>query len=94
MQKLPWKWRVARTVLTNFSPLASVRIAGPYGPSLIERFRSDIAAKFAHLFDDSSCISRYIYHLNARDPSGEIAFATLTSGNDRQTNTTAVVQRW
>ena len=37
------------------------------GPSLIQRFRPDLKAKFAHLFDDNTMLD-YIYHCNAQTP--------------------------
>jgi len=51
---------------------------GPWGPGLIKRFRPDIPRKFEHVFTDTDVVSSYIYHLNARNPSGETAFSTLT----------------
>ncbi|KAL6076320.1 Alpha/beta hydrolase domain-containing protein 4 [Balamuthia mandrillaris] len=50
--RLPWKWRMITGVLSRFSPLASIRAAGPYGPQLIERFRPDLIRKFMHLHHD------------------------------------------
>nr|XP_014339676.1 PREDICTED: abhydrolase domain-containing protein 4-like [Latimeria chalumnae] len=54
-----------------------LRIAGPWGPGLVQKFRPDIKRKFEHLFDDET-ITEYIYHCNAQSPSGETAFKALT----------------
>jgi hypothetical protein len=69
--------RVFRYAVTTYNPLAAVRIAGPIGPRLITNFRKDIERKFRHIFSDTSVVSKYLYHLNAQDPSGEIAFKAL-----------------
>lgn len=48
MSKLPWRWRLAKSIVQNFSPLAAIRVAGPYGPSLIHRLRPDLSSKWMH----------------------------------------------
>ncbi|XP_030043747.1 (Lyso)-N-acylphosphatidylethanolamine lipase [Microcaecilia unicolor] len=58
------------------NPLAVLRVAGPWGPGLVQRFRPDFKRKFADLFEDDT-ISEYIYHCNAQTPSGESAFKTM-----------------
>ena len=69
--------RVIHYAVTTYNPLAAVRIAGPIGPRLITKYRKDIERKFRHIFSDTSVVSKYLYHLNAQDPSGEIAFKAL-----------------
>ncbi len=32
--KMSWRWRLAKNILQNFSPLAAIRVAGPYGTHL------------------------------------------------------------
>eukprot|EP01089_Gocevia_fonbrunei_P019919 TRINITY_DN7206_c0_g1_i1.p1 TRINITY_DN7206_c0_g1~~TRINITY_DN7206_c0_g1_i1.p1 ORF type:complete len:435 (-),score=63.63 TRINITY_DN7206_c0_g1_i1:77-1246(-) len=66
------------------SPLAALRMAGPWGKTLIEKVRPDIPYKFAYLFssgDDDQFdvppkeVVDYIYHLNAQTPAtGEELF--------------------
>ncbi|KAM9070523.1 (Lyso)-N-acylphosphatidylethanolamine lipase isoform 2-T2 [Sarcophilus harrisii] len=64
------------SVLGRSNPLAVLRVAGPWGPGLIQRFRPDFKRKFADFFDDDT-ISEYIYHCNAQNPSGETAFKAM-----------------
>uniref|UniRef100_UPI00358E73AF 1-acylglycerol-3-phosphate O-acyltransferase ABHD5-like n=1 Tax=Myxine glutinosa TaxID=7769 RepID=UPI00358E73AF len=64
-------------LLSPFNPLAGLRAAGPWGPTLVQRFRPDFKRKFASIFDDDT-ISEYIYHCNAQTPSGEVAFKAMT----------------
>jgi len=73
-----WKWKLVLGFMTHFNPLAAVRIAGPYGPGLIEKVRGDIAEKFENVVRDTSVVNQYIYHLNAQNPTGENAFSVLT----------------
>ncbi|XP_043914261.1 (Lyso)-N-acylphosphatidylethanolamine lipase isoform X2 [Protopterus annectens] len=74
----PPRWAKAlMTVLGQFNPLAVLRVAGPWGPGLVQKFRPDFKRKFAHLFEDDT-IAEYIYHCNAQTPSGESAFKSLT----------------
>jgi abhydrolase domain-containing protein 4 len=68
---------VVKVVAGTFNPLSIIRAAGPYGPGLISKYRKDIENKFKHIYADTGVVSQYIYHLNAQDPSGETAFATL-----------------
>lgn len=46
--KMSWRWRLAKNILQNFSPLAAIRVAGPYGPGLIHRVRPDLSSKWVH----------------------------------------------
>ncbi|XP_063056361.1 (Lyso)-N-acylphosphatidylethanolamine lipase-like [Engraulis encrasicolus] len=65
------------SVAARFNPLAVMRVAGPWGPKLIHRFRPDIQRKFEDLFDDET-MTQYIYHCNAQKPSGEEAFRVMS----------------
>lgn len=74
-----WVKIVARVVNT-FNPLAILRVAGPWGPALVQKARPDIRKKFETLFgeEDADLILNYIYHCNAQDnPTGETAFKSL-----------------
>lgn len=68
--------RAVGTLLDPFNPLAAIRVAGPFGPGLIKRFRPDLQDKFASLFEDDTVLD-YVYHCNAQTPSGETAFKSL-----------------
>jgi len=74
-----WKIRLFK-ILTSFNPLSALRAAGPWGPSLVGRLRSDIVAKYDPLYsnEENSPIAHYIFHCNAQKPSGETAFQTVS----------------
>jgi pimeloyl-ACP methyl ester carboxylesterase len=77
-RKTTFFWKFVTTAASHMNPLSIIRVLGPFGPGLIERFRRDINDKFTHLYEHSTLMTRYIYHLNAQEPSGESAFHTLT----------------
>ncbi|NP_001265074.1 1-acylglycerol-3-phosphate O-acyltransferase ABHD5 [Gallus gallus] len=64
-------------ILSPFNPLAGLRIAGPFGLSLVQRLRPDFKRKYASMFDDNT-VTEYIYHCNVQSPSGETAFKNMT----------------
>ncbi|XP_014385445.1 PREDICTED: abhydrolase domain-containing protein 4 isoform X4 [Myotis brandtii] len=75
--RAPPTWvKAVASVLGRSNPLAVLRIAGPWGPGLVQRFRPDFKRKFADFFEDDT-ISEYIYHCNAQNPSGETAFKAM-----------------
>jgi pimeloyl-ACP methyl ester carboxylesterase len=78
-QKPPLKWRVIRGLVGSLSknPIELVRLAGPYGPGLVSKFRPDLVAKFKHIYDDDS-VTNYVYHCLAQHPSGEAAFVACS----------------
>ncbi|XP_063308300.1 1-acylglycerol-3-phosphate O-acyltransferase ABHD5 [Pelobates fuscus] len=69
--------RAVGAMLSPFNPLAGLRLAGPFGLSLVQRLRPDFKKKFSSLFDDDT-VTEYIYHCNAQTPSGETAFRNMT----------------
>lgn len=72
-----WIVVTANLLFKAFSPLAALRAAGPYGPGLIEKLRSDIKHKFQEGIGEegASSLLEYIYHCNAQTPpTGELAF--------------------
>lgn len=72
--------KALRVVLQPFNPLAAVRGAGPWGPALVKRFRPDFQRRYSDFFSaEDDTVFDYIYHLNARPPSGEAAFKTLAA---------------
>lgn len=74
------KWKIKLfKILTSFNPLSALRAAGPWGPSLVGRLRSDIVAKYAPMYnEEDNPITKYIFHCNAQKPSGEVAFQTVS----------------
>uniref|UniRef100_A0A8B9PZS0 1-acylglycerol-3-phosphate O-acyltransferase ABHD5 n=2 Tax=Apteryx owenii TaxID=8824 RepID=A0A8B9PZS0_APTOW len=64
-------------ILSPFNPLAGLRIAGPFGLSLVQRLRPDFKRKYSSMFDDNT-VTEYIYHCNVQTPSGETAFKNMT----------------
>ncbi|MCI4390946.1 hypothetical protein PGIGA_G00128580 [Pangasianodon gigas] len=73
----PPRWvKAVVSVLSFFNPLAIIRLAGPWGPGLVNRFRPDFRSKFEDLFDDNT-ITEYLYHCNAQTPSGEVGFRAM-----------------
>uniref|UniRef100_A0A9L0R7N7 (Lyso)-N-acylphosphatidylethanolamine lipase n=2 Tax=Laurasiatheria TaxID=314145 RepID=A0A9L0R7N7_HORSE len=75
--RAPPTWvKAVASVLGRSNPLAVLRVAGPWGPGLVQRFRPDFKRKFADFFEDDT-ISEYIYHCNAQNPSGETAFKSM-----------------
>lgn len=85
VREIPMKYRVIATIAKPFNPLAIMRVAGPWGPDLIKRFRGDLHEKFLGKLQDDT-IYDYIYHCNARAPSGESAFRAMSDKLGRATN--------
>lgn len=77
-QQLPLFFRVIGRVMSPTLPFALLRVAGPFGPGLVERFRPDLQRMYSDVFDDNT-ILEYIYECNAQEPSGENAFRALCS---------------
>jgi len=74
-KNLTWKWKAITTAANVItSPFSILRAMGPFGPSLIDKFRPDLSAKFSSVIADTSLVSSYVYHCNAQEPSGESAF--------------------
>ncbi|KAI3384255.1 hypothetical protein SNEBB_002281 [Seison nebaliae] len=75
-KRYPLKLRAIGAVLKPFNPLAALRIAGPWGPTLIQKVRPDIRSKFTGNFSNNA-IYDYLYHCNAQSPTGESGFRQL-----------------
>lgn len=77
--RFPMWVRAVNSIFQHFNPLAVLRVTGPYGPSLVQRFRGDLREKFRpKLNDDCDKFLSYIYHCNAQRATGETAFKSLT----------------
>nr|KAF6419802.1 abhydrolase domain containing 5, lysophosphatidic acid acyltransferase [Molossus molossus] len=59
--------RALGAALTPFNPLAGLRIAGPFGLSLVQRLRPDFKRKYSSMFEDDT-VTEYIYHCNVQTP--------------------------
>ena len=57
-----------------------LRATGPWGPSLVGRFRPDLVKKFQVMGPEANP-SDYIFHINAQKPSGEHGFHVLTQNH-------------
>ncbi|XP_013791729.1 protein ABHD4-like isoform X1 [Limulus polyphemus] len=77
--ELPMWVKLVATMLRPFNPLAALRVAGPWGPQLVDKFRPDLCQKFNPVVQDKEAIPSYIYHCNAQKPTGEEAFMALTA---------------
>ncbi|KAL3090340.1 hypothetical protein niasHS_006792 [Heterodera schachtii] len=73
---IPIWMRVFGRLLSLFNPLATLRAAGPFGARLVKKLRSDLGIRYAH--QDPDAIYEYIYQCNAMEPTGEIAFGTMS----------------
>jgi len=83
--RIPLRWRIFIKISSWFSPLATIRFAGPYGPLVIHRLRPDLTAKWTDIpfegkesdaeeeITDRSTelppVVQYIYHSNAQVPA-------------------------
>ncbi|CAD6193441.1 unnamed protein product [Caenorhabditis auriculariae] len=74
-QKLRRRTRFLISLLSNFNPLAVLRLSGPYGPQLMKKVRPDLQYRYPSENPDD--IYEYIYRCNARKPTGEAAFKSM-----------------
>ncbi|XP_076470644.1 (Lyso)-N-acylphosphatidylethanolamine lipase-like isoform X2 [Babylonia areolata] len=79
-KSLPLAVRLVLSVVDLGYPMSVLRILGPFGPSLVKKYRPQLAETFGNKLGDDSLLHDYIYHCNAQDPSGEIGFKNMTEG--------------
>lgn len=72
MPKLTNRQKSIFWVIQQFNPLAVLRLAGGYGPTLMKRLRPDLAMKY------SEDVYDYIYLANSKSPTGEVVFKCLS----------------
>jgi len=61
------------------NPFFAMRVAGPYGPRLVQKRRPDFRERFKVVTNENkNAVHNYIYHCNAAKPSGEEGFIALT----------------
>jgi pimeloyl-ACP methyl ester carboxylesterase len=83
---LPANMSLKHRLLVKFifnvvSPFGIMRAAGPWGSSLIPRFRPDFADRWEGVIDDVGVFTDYVYHCNAKTPAqGEYAFRACVQG--------------
>ncbi|KAF4520333.1 hypothetical protein B566_EDAN004393 [Ephemera danica] len=78
---LPIWVRAIAFLVKPLNPLWAVRMAGPFGPWLVQKARPDIMRKFSPLLgEDTSIVTQYIFQCNAQNPTGESAFHSMMTG--------------
>jgi len=80
--KIPFWIRGVLAVVKLMNPLSVLRLGGPWGSTMIAKARPDIMRKFSTVVKSPpglNFIANYIYHCNAQNPSGEVAFHALSS---------------
>ncbi|XP_063225915.1 (Lyso)-N-acylphosphatidylethanolamine lipase isoform X2 [Bacillus rossius redtenbacheri] len=76
-----WVRGIVYVVQLSSKPLWPVRAAGPLGQWLIGKARPDLVKKFTPFLEDADdLIPKYIFHCNAQNPTGEMAFYSMMSG--------------
>ncbi|KII68219.1 Abhydrolase domain-containing protein 4 [Thelohanellus kitauei] len=81
LTNLPVWVRIVFMILMPFSPFTFLRLSGGYlGPKIINFLRPDMAQRYAHMFgeEDVTTVPNYIYQTNKFNPTGEMAFRSLS----------------
>lgn len=65
------------------NPLSAVRLLGPLGILLVRIMRPDLIKKFEPLVgrENRTAVPDYLYHINADEASGEMAYKTMCTGD-------------
>ncbi|CAD6184165.1 unnamed protein product [Caenorhabditis auriculariae] len=73
----PYDWMMfLGGLISYFNPLASVRLLGPYAPSIMRKIRPDLLTRYPSKNSDD--IYKYIYLTNSSEPTGESAFMAMS----------------
>jgi abhydrolase domain-containing protein 4 len=74
-KSLPFRFRLALKLFDAGNPLAVLRAAGPWGPTLLPRVRKDFAQRYGKIYDDPMVFYNYVFHCNADShATGEAGF--------------------
>uniref|UniRef100_H2ZBC3 AB hydrolase-1 domain-containing protein n=1 Tax=Ciona savignyi TaxID=51511 RepID=H2ZBC3_CIOSA len=66
------------SVSSLFNPLGAIRSAGPWGPTILKKYRQDFKHRFPEVsVIDENAVFEYIYQCNAQNPTGEIGFRNM-----------------
>lgn len=76
-ENIPGWAKFAISVAGFFYPLSIIRAVGPFGPHLISSLRNDLKMVFSYDGEPNDEVLEYIYHSNAQNPSGEVAFKSM-----------------
>ncbi|KAJ8664527.1 hypothetical protein QAD02_006189 [Eretmocerus hayati] len=80
--RVPMWARALFIVSQPLNPLWAVRLAGPWGQWLIEKFRPNLINKFEPILkDDTKLMAQYLHQCNSQKPSGECAFNAMKDYN-------------
>jgi pimeloyl-ACP methyl ester carboxylesterase len=76
-RQLPLKYRILLKLGFQWgNPLGLLRGLGPWGPTLLPKYRKDFAARWSGYHDNANVFYDYVYHSNANGHcTGEQAFA-------------------
>ncbi|XP_003744152.1 1-acylglycerol-3-phosphate O-acyltransferase ABHD5 [Galendromus occidentalis] len=78
-KRMPSWGKIVQSTLNHMNVLASVRMLGPLGPKVMEiSLASGAEQYFKDVVSDRTVVPNYIYHCNARKPSGEALFKNLS----------------
>ncbi|XP_022666398.1 protein ABHD4-like isoform X2 [Varroa destructor] len=78
-KRMPTWAKLVQSSLNHMNALASVRMAGPLGPKIMQISLAAAAEQyFGGFVTDRTVIPNYVYHCNVRKPSGEALFKNLS----------------
>lgn len=80
MNRISLYQKLTLHVAKFFNPCAGLRLAGPIGPFVMKLARPELIGDFKFMYPTDAAIrvSNYVFHANARDPTGEVAFRAMS----------------